>query len=182
MNESFMPIGVERTRTSPSPKRLAETTTRRIGKEAARMEFVQDHEPLMLIKAAETVSLAMRRHLQKANDKITLPQMMVLTFLKDNEDALIGDVARATRLQASSLTGILERMEESGWIKRRKDKDDKRAVRLKTTPNGARLLQKIQRANRSFLNEFNKSLSASERKALRNSCKKLFDTFGDETE
>ena len=144
------------------------------------MEFVRENEPLMLIKAAETVSLAMRRHLQEVDEKITLPQMMVLSFLKQNPDALIGDVARATRLRASSLTGILERMDKSGWIKRQKDKEDKRAVRLRLAPGGTKLLVKIEKANKGFLTTFRKTLSGNDAKALQSVCKKIFAAFGEE--
>lgn len=45
--------------------------------------------------------------------------------------------------QSQTVTGVLDRLERAGHITRRRDLEDRRAVRLELTPSGERLVQAI---------------------------------------
>src|SRR5688500_14498395 len=45
--------------------------------------------------------------------------------------------------QSQTVTGVLDRLERAGHITRRRDLEDRRAVRLELTPSGERLVKSI---------------------------------------
>jgi DNA-binding MarR family transcriptional regulator len=73
---------------------------------------------------------------------LTLPQLQALTVI--NKDQAIGPAAVAERLglQEQSMTGVLDLMEQHGWIERVRDLPDRRRVRLVITPPGAAQLER----------------------------------------
>ena len=70
-------------------------------------------------------------------DEHVVPGMgNALFVLFERETCIIRDIAERTRLSLSTLTGILRQMERKGLIKRQRDKNDGRAVRVRLTPLG----------------------------------------------
>jgi len=57
-------------------------------------------------------------------------------------------------MEPTSLTRILKRMEEEGLIKRVKDKEDKRKVRIFLTPEG----KKLRKVSKDVVIRFNESI------------------------
>lgn len=74
-----------------------------------------------------------------AQDGLTSAQSGVLFFLGRHDGALIGDVANALDLVPSAITGLADRMERAGLIKRKRDDDDGRAQRVYLTETGERI-------------------------------------------
>ncbi|CAN5346342.1 MarR family winged helix-turn-helix transcriptional regulator [soil metagenome] len=71
-----------------------------------------------------------------AEDGLTSAQSGVLFFLGRNDGALIGDVSSALDLVPSAMTGLADRMERAGLIKRKRDDVDGRAQRVHLTEAG----------------------------------------------
>lgn len=74
-----------------------------------------------------------------AEDGLTSAQSGVLFFLERNDGALIGDVAGALDLVPSAITGLADRMERAGLIKRKRDGADGRAQRVYLTDAGEKI-------------------------------------------
>ncbi|MBR0758209.1 MarR family transcriptional regulator [Bradyrhizobium jicamae] len=70
---------------------------------------------------------------------LTSAQSGVLFYLGRNDGALIGDVSQALDIVPSAMTGLADRMERAGLVKRRRDGDDGRAQRLYITAAGQEL-------------------------------------------
>ncbi len=62
---------------------------------------------------------------------ITGPQRLVLRIVGRFPGLSAGDLARIVRLHPSTITGILQRLEERGLIERERHPDDSRRTRLK---------------------------------------------------
>ncbi|GIF13011.1 MarR family winged helix-turn-helix transcriptional regulator [Actinoplanes teichomyceticus] len=60
----------------------------------------------------------------------------VLFYLAGHENALIGDVTAALGASPSGMSGLVNRLERGGCVRRSPDPDDARAVRLALTPRG----------------------------------------------
>lgn len=60
----------------------------------------------------------------------------VLFHLRSHPDALVGEVTDALGASPAGMSGLLARMTSAGLVARRKDDDDKRAVRLSLTTAG----------------------------------------------
>jgi DNA-binding MarR family transcriptional regulator len=87
------------------------------------------------------VSQAQHR-LRKATDSaleplgISTSQLPVLFLLEKNPGAMLKDVSEALRINASAITGLIDRMETAGLVRRNPSDEDERAVHLFATPSG----------------------------------------------
>ena len=67
---------------------------------------------------------------------VTSAQAGVLFLLGAKEGALIGDVAKSLGVGPSGISGLVDRMEGMGLVRRTPDPGDGRAVRLELTARG----------------------------------------------
>lgn len=92
------------------------------------------------------------QHFERRTGEIgtTLPTAKVLKFLSRNEGLTQARLAEITETDPMTLVRILNRMEKSGWIERRGDREDKRIRRLYLRKPALPVLDSIDRlASRS---------------------------------
>ncbi len=70
---------------------------------------------------------------------VTGPQRLVIRIIGHYGRVSPGDLAHVLRLHPSSLTGVLRRLEQAGFIARDADPEDRRRARLRLTKSGQRL-------------------------------------------
>jgi DNA-binding MarR family transcriptional regulator len=73
----------------------------------------------------------------------TLQMWRVLAALREQDGRRMGDLSETTSIEVSTLTRLVDNMEEKGLAVRRRAADDARAVLLHVTPAGRRLTQRI---------------------------------------
>jgi DNA-binding MarR family transcriptional regulator len=97
----------------------------------------------------EQVIVALRRitraadihsHLLQRDFGITGPQLSTLRVVHRMQPVSTGALARAACIGYATLTGILDRLEDNGYVTRTRDPDDRRSVILKMTKGGERVL------------------------------------------
>ena len=79
-------------------------------------------------------------HLLKRTSGITGPQLSTLRAVRRLQPVSSGNLARATCIGSATLTGILDRMEENGYVTRTRSREDRRSILLRTTKAGERVL------------------------------------------
>ena len=67
---------------------------------------------------------------------ITYPQYLVLTILWASDDLTIGAIGERLYLESSTLTPLIKRLEAQGLVKRKRDREDERKVRVTLTKSG----------------------------------------------
>lgn len=67
---------------------------------------------------------------------LTSPQLVFLNQISQNEGITTGDLARNTSLTCATATGIVDRLEQRGLVKRERNGKDRRQVRLSLTEEG----------------------------------------------
>lgn len=83
---------------------------------------------------------------------LTILQFSTLQAIDHAEhDMTIGEIGEAISAPASSLTGIVDRLEQEGLVTRQQHPADRRAVVVRITPAGAALTRAIQRERRQGL-------------------------------
>ena len=93
------------------------------------------------------------------------PQMMMLGMLYWDGRALVPRRMRNTLvLEAQSLTGLIDRLEEGGWAKRLKHPKDRRKIRVQITPKGRQKYEEASPHSDRAAETYFKALTASERK------------------
>lgn len=73
---------------------------------------------------------------------LTYPQYLVMTVLWEKDGRTVGEIGEKLLLESSTLTPLLKRLETAGMVRRTRDQDDERVVRIQLTPKGSELKQK----------------------------------------
>ncbi|NIR45917.1 MAG: winged helix-turn-helix transcriptional regulator [Gemmatimonadetes bacterium] len=72
---------------------------------------------------------------------LTGPQLLLLRELTGGDNGTVGRLAEAISVSQATLTGIIDRLERKGLVRRRRDQADKRRVVVEVTGTGRRALQ-----------------------------------------
>ncbi|MBI2761397.1 MAG: MarR family transcriptional regulator [Chloroflexi bacterium] len=76
-----------------------------------------------------------------AATNVTLPQALALNTIRYGEGPMTPSrLAHYLTQETQSVTGLIDRMERQGWVRRVRDLPDRRAIRLELTEAGARKL------------------------------------------
>jgi DNA-binding MarR family transcriptional regulator len=73
---------------------------------------------------------------------LTYTQYIALVALREEDGQTVGRLGEKLFLESNTLTPILKKLESVGYIRRRRDPDDERQVRVSLTPSGRQLLDK----------------------------------------
>ena len=126
----------------------------------------------------EQVIVALRRitraadihsHLLQRDFGITGPQLSTLRVVHRLQPVSTGALARAAVIGYATLTGILDRLEEHGYVTRTRDPSDRRTVILNMTKEGERLLASAPSLLQTRLRDELARMPAAEQTAVLNS-------------
>jgi len=97
-----------------------------------------------VVEALRRISRAMERHSHALEHQVglTVPQLAVLRQLEAAEPLSIGDLTRSVHLSQATVTGILDRLERRGLVRRRRDARDRRKVHVRLTEAGAEAVRR----------------------------------------
>lgn len=83
--------------------------------------------------------------------KITLPQFLILSFLYNNGDSNMSGIARYMSVTTAAMTGMVDRLERYGYVKRGHEPDDRRIININLTAKGKDLVEKINTQRREMI-------------------------------
>jgi DNA-binding MarR family transcriptional regulator len=75
--------------------------------------------------------------------ELTGPQLTVLKMLEGVGDLSLSELSERIRAQNSTVTGIIDRMEQAGLVARVRSTADRRVIKIKLTERGARIARSI---------------------------------------
>lgn len=108
-----------------------------------RRPFIQRNLPRLLLQARESVMAHTRPRLRE--HALSDQQWRVLRVLGEHGVVETGKVAREAFILGPSLTGVLNRMERDGLIRRARDADDQRRTVVAATDKGMQLVAMLSR-------------------------------------
>jgi MarR family transcriptional regulator for hemolysin len=114
------------------------------------------------------VSHLLRRNFNRRAQALGLSQAQwrALAHLARDEGLNQSALAERLEIQPITLTRLIDRMEAAGWVERRPDPTDRRAVRLFLTAQAQPVLAEMQRAAAGMLDEALRGLSVDARQNL----------------
>jgi len=104
---------------------------------------------------------------------ITGVQGLVLNALSEQEPISSIQLGQKVQLDSATMTGILDRLEQSGLIQRMANVEDRRAVRITLTTTGKGVTDKLQHKLTEANQHYSQNLSAQELKTLKGLLAKL---------
>jgi DNA-binding MarR family transcriptional regulator len=114
-------------------------TTRRTRTPSTTPEMLEDQIVSALRRIVRAVDLHSRRMVEACG--LTGPQIVVLRAASRLSGSPIGALARAVSLGQPTVSGILDRLEAQGLVRRERSTRDRRSVFVSVTPKGARVLR-----------------------------------------
>ena len=78
-------------------------------------------------------------------------QVLVALRARDDGEMTIGEIAEALFLKPHSVSGLADRLEGSGFVRRVRSPADRRIIRLQITPVGRSLMASLSRTHREEL-------------------------------
>lgn len=93
-------------------------------------------------------------------------QLSALSVLVFGGPKSLGALAAAEQVKPPSMTRVVQELEAAGYVKRRQDASDRRAVRLEATARGVRLLQEGRTRRTTLLASWLEQLDPGEVAAI----------------
>lgn len=97
---------------------------------------------------------------------LTPTQYKILKYLYDHENVIGMDIQNAYSMTNPTVTGIIQNMENGGWIKRIPNPNDSRSKLIKLTKKSLDNRSKLYKLGDNLEQEFTKFLSKEEQKEL----------------
>ncbi len=106
--------------------------------------LMSSNESENLVYALRRIVHALDLHSRWLNKSfaLTSPQLVSLYQIGRNEGLTTGELARRTSLSCATATGIVDRLEQRGLVKRERNGEDRRQVRLNLTEEGRLLSER----------------------------------------
>jgi DNA-binding MarR family transcriptional regulator len=124
-------------------------------------------DDLGIVDALAQLSFLVQGTLAKhaATHELSIIQMRLLGVLRDREPNM-QELARLLQLDKSSVTGLVDRAEKRGLVQRVPSTEDRRAVRVKLSASGRKMITRVGGAFQADIASATESLSAADRKRL----------------
>jgi len=106
-------------------------------------------------------------------EHLTLPQMDILVCLGRAEGLTLGEIGDRLGVTGGNITGVVDRLERSGYVYRDRDKRDRRVIRAKLTSEGMELHQEILPVFKRKWSEIMNILEPEEQRQLNRLLKKF---------
>ena len=75
---------------------------------------------------------------------LTYPQYLVMITLWQSDGQLVGELGQKMHLESNTLTPLLKRLEKQGYVRRQRDAEDERKVRVTLTADGHALRERAE--------------------------------------
>ena len=108
-----------------------------------------------------------------SNYTITPPQFDALQWLHEFGDMTIGELSNKMYLAHSTLTVLIDRMENANLVKRVKDEQDRRVVQIHILPLGETIIQEVIEKRQQYLKQLMEQFKAEEEVELQRLLTKL---------
>ena len=124
-----------------------------------------------LIRASD--SIASKASAQLEESGLTVGQFAVLEALHHLGPMCQHTLAKKLLRSGGNVTLVVDNLEKRGWVRRERQKDDRRMVQIHMTPKGARLIAKVFPEHAAAITKIMSELTENEQEELRRIAGKL---------
>jgi len=116
----------------------------------------------LIFTAQQKLRTYMKNVLMKENVKVTTAQAGILFLIKQKSGQSMSELSQILSVDNSTLTGLVDRLERAGFVRRNSDPDDRRALNIDITEAGIRELEKAKVVIRRINEEIKAGFSEQE--------------------
>jgi len=95
--------------------------------------------------------------------KITISQMVLLELVHAKKQCKMSDISRVLGVTKSAVTGLTDRLIRAGFLKRFRLKVDRRIVKIRLTPRGVNVANKLKNYKLKMIRRLFAKISQRER-------------------
>jgi DNA-binding MarR family transcriptional regulator len=132
---------------------------------SSKPKFVDNYLSYLLSRAGHTVYREFHVQVQKAG--LSSLEWRVLATLSDGDGLTVGELAREVLAEQSTLTKLVQRMEQAGWVQRGADTSDARRTLVFETAQGRAVVSSLLKAAKKHEAQLLAGFSTSEIAALK---------------
>ncbi len=130
------------------------------------------------IRLLKVHNLVLRKARMKLGAQCTMAQFDILAQLSREKDGTpLVELSRKLLVTAGNVTGIIDRMERLGLVKRRPDPNDRRVTRVHLTLRGRQLAKRVMPKHARDIDSIFSTLSKQEAEQLRELLEKLLQSL-----
>ena len=135
------------------------------------MLHYEDCIVFLLAKAYQKAHASLKRNLTDYG--LTPIQCLVVEALRDNGGISAGELGKKLVLDSATLSGVLDRLAERGWIIKETDESDRRSLRIYLAEEAKALNTPISEKRQAANDQIMSGLSAEEKILLKRLLKDL---------
>jgi DNA-binding MarR family transcriptional regulator len=110
--------------------------------------------------------------------RLTTSQFDVIATLGDTDGLTCSELSAQTLVTKGTLTGVLDRLEKKGLLKRESVPNDRRSIKVRLTDKGNALFKKTFASHIAFIRPFfERAISPKDAEVLRAGLNRLRDSF-----
>jgi len=137
---------------------------------------VQEVE-MLLRTISSKINKETKDNLSKFN--LNKSRFFVLIIVSKYENITMGELKKEMHLACSSITNLVDKLEDDNLLKRSRSKEDRRVINLHLTEKGEELLESIMTFRCQYINQAIKKLDVTETLQLKDTLKKINQLLGE---
>jgi DNA-binding MarR family transcriptional regulator len=114
-----------------------------------------------------------RLNARLSKEKITFSQYSVLLALSRNGPMQMNKLGEHMLVAPANVTGLVDRMEKKGYVKRRRDEHDRRLYVIEPTQMGSQIFKRISSRFRQYAGSLGKTLTPEELNSTTSALRKV---------
>ena len=131
-----------------------------------------------LMRASDSVAGRLAQQVEQSG--LTLGQFGVMEALLHLGPMCQHTLAEKLLRSGGNVTLVIDNLEKHGWVRRERQKDDRRLVKIYLTLKGERLIARVIPEHAEAVTKEMSGLTPNEQEALRRICRKLGKSGGEE--
>jgi DNA-binding MarR family transcriptional regulator len=140
--------------------------------------LMDDRLIFLLFKAQNKLKNYIRSQLAASGVRISVVQAGILFLLKQRDGRTMTELSQILSTDNSAITGLVDRLERSGFISRKMMPNDRRACLICITPDGLEEIDKAKGVIRRVNEEIKEGLSGGEIESFKKVLNGIFEKFG----
>jgi DNA-binding MarR family transcriptional regulator len=124
------------------------------------MMAVEDRLIFLISKVDQKLILNLQKAFSQKGVEVTPIQVMLLFFLQKNDGSSLTQISEGLMLENPTVTGLIDRLEKSGYVKRSDHPDDRRVYLVYLTEKGNKVAKKalpiVKKLNEQIKNGYSK--------------------------